>query len=346
MSALRDDHVTLKHVAEEAGVSVSTVSRVVRGEPYISEETRACVLAAMERLQYRPSRIARSLKRGQEGTGNICLLINEPRRRVSEPFFTELLAGVTDAAVEAHYDVLISTKYTEASASEALDALLHAQLSDGVIFLGRVIDQELVDIFRRYRMPFVLFGYDKASAGACVQLGPDDYGGVRLLTEHLLSHGHRRMALVAAQPRQFTTRDRVHGFTDVMHEHGLTVEPGWVRYGDYTHEHGYESTFALFQQRQDAPTAVVAGSDVIAFGVIEALGELGLRVPEDVAVVGFDDIAQARWSQPPLTTIRQPIRQEGYLLVTKLLDLIAGQADVPSTLIPVELVIRRSCGCP
>lgn len=345
MARTEEARATLRQVAREAGVSISTVSRVVRGEEYVQEETRERVAAAMRKLNYQPSRVARSLKMGSERTGNICLLINEPGRRVSEPFFTEFLAGVTDAAIEDAYDVLISTRYSEASPDDALRWILSSPLSDGVVFVGRVLTRRLSEQFTRHRMPLVVFGYGKAEDPDCLQVGPDDYGGMRMVTEHIIAHGHRRVAFIAAAPQWPTTQDRLQGYQDAMTAHGLKIDSALIRHGEYSIEFGYQQTLELFADPDRAPTAVLGASDLIAFGVIQALSELGLRVPEDVAVTGFDDIAQAQWCQPPLTTVRQPMRDEGYMLARRLLDIIAGKEAAPSFLVPVQLITRRSCGC-
>ena len=339
-----DPRSTIEAVAKEAGVSISTVSRVMRGEKYISSEARAAVLHAMERLNYQPSRIARSLKRGQDRTGIICLLLTDPKRRVSEPFFIEFLAGATDAAARAQYEVLISTAFAEEDPGDALERALHRQLSDGIVYLGRQADDRLIETFQRYRMPLV--NLDKPTGErTCVHVGPDNLYGAQLLTEHLLQHGHKRIAYIGGPSISAATRERCEGFLATMAQHGLPVAAEYIRYGSFTEESGYEVMQELLELAV-LPTAILAASDSMAVGAIAAAHDRGMRVPQEMAFTGFDDVPLAILSQPPLTTVRQPIRRIGFESVQKLLALINGRPDVSSEIFPIELVVRQSCGCP
>lgn len=339
-----DPRSTIGAVAKEAGVSISTVSRVIRGEKYISREARAAVLHAMERLNYQPSRIARSLKRGQDRTGILCLLLTDPKRRVSEPFFIEFLAGATDAAARAQYEVLISTAFAEEDAADALERALHRQLSDGIVYLGRQADDRLIETFQRYRMPLV--NLDKPTGErTCVHVGPDNLHGAHLLTEHLLQHGHERIAYIGGPSISTAARERRDGFLAAMAQHGLPVAAEYIRYGSFTEESGYEVMQELLELAL-LPTAILAASDSMAAGALAAARDRGLRVPQEMAFTGFDDVPLASLSQPALTTVRQPIRRIGFEAVQKLLALINGRPDVSSEIFPIELVVRQSCGCP
>jgi len=338
-----EPRANLQSVAREAGVSVSTVSRVLRGERYIRSETQAAVLQAMERLNYRPSRIARSLKQGQDRTGIITLLLSEQKRRVSEPFFVEFLAGATDAASEAGCEVLISNTYDRSEPEVALDRVLRSHLSDGVVYLGRKADDEVIKAFNRYRMPLVNFGRPLGEE-PCVFVGADNEEGARLAVTHLILHGHTRIAFLGGPTDSTASMERLTGFRAVMAAKGADVPPEYICAGLYTEQSGYDEAQRILGLRP-LPTAMVAASDAMAIGVIAALCQAGLSVPGDMAIVGFDDIALASLCQPPLTTIRQPIRDMGYAAVQKLLALIEGNFPVASEVFPVELVVRKSCGC-
>lgn len=338
-----EPRANLQSVAKEAGVSVSTVSRVLRGERYISRDTQDAVIEAMERLNYRPSRIARSLKRGQDRTGIITLLLSEPKRRVSEPFFVEFLAGATDAAAEAGCEILISNTYDRSEPETALDRVLRSHLSDGVVYLGRKADEEVIKAFGRYRMPLVNFGRP-AGDEPCVYVGADNEQGARLAVTHLIQHGHTRIAYLGGPADSTASVERLASFQSVMTAEGIDMPPEYVIAGLYTEQSGYEGVQHMLAL-EPRPTAFVAASDAMAIGAIAALRQAGLRVPDDMAVVGFDDIALASLCQPPLTTIRQPIRDMGYTAVQKLLALIEGRSHVSSQVFPAELVVRQSCGC-
>lgn len=339
-----EPRVNLQSVAREAGVSVSTVSRVLRGERYIKRETQEAVVQAMERLNYRPSRIARSLKRGQDKTGILSLLLSDPRRRVSEPFFVEFLAGATDATAEAGYEILISTEFGRSEPRDALEHVLRSHLSDGVIYLGREADDQVIRAFRRYRMPLVNFDRPLGDE-PCVFVGPDNEAGAKQAVTHLIHHGHNRIAYMGGPADSTASAERLAGYKAVMAEQGLEVPPEYVCSGLFTVQSGFDEMQQILA-REPIPTALFAASDTMAAGAIAAIYEAGLRVPDDIAIVGFDDIALASLCNPPLTTIRQPIREMGYTAVHKLLALIEGESDVPSQVFPVELVVRRSCGCP
>ena len=340
-----DSQVTLKDVARKADVSVSTVSRVIRGKPYVRESTRECVLLAVKRLNYRPSRIARSLKRGQYKTETICLLLSDPRRRISEPFFIEFLAGVTDAAAEAKYDLLIATKFAEKPLDETMERILHSQLSDGIIHVGRGANDAVISTCQRNRMPVVIYD-EPLGKRPCAYVAPDNRGGARMVTEYLLSLGHRQIAFIGGLPNSSASRAREEGFRRTMEAYGLRVLPEFVRSGLFAQETGYREMRDILQG-SPRPTAVFAASDTIAFGVMNALREAGLCTPHDISVVGFDDIPQASNAHPLLTTVRQPIRSQGFEAAKMLLTLIQGSdAPVANKVFPVELIVRQSCGKP
>jgi LacI family transcriptional regulator len=332
---------TLEDVARAAKVSISTVSRVIRGERYVRDSTRETVQLAMERLEYRPSRIARSLKRGDQKTGTICLYLRNPKRRFSEPFFIEFLAGVTDAATAAEYDVLISTKHAEKTVDEAIERILYSQLSDGMIHMSTGASDAVIAAYQRYRMPVVIYG-EPLGRLPCVVVGVDNRGGARVAVEHLISLGHRRIAFIGGPPDASASRAREDGFGTTMAAHCLTVPPNLLRAGSWTEESGYGEMCDLLQA-SPIPTAVFAASDTIAFGAMKAVWEAGLSIPRDISIVGFDDIPQASNARPPLTTVRQPMRPQGFETASKLLALIrGGDAPVTNRVFPVELILRES----
>jgi len=297
----------------------------------------------MERLRYRPSRIARSLKRGDQKTGTICLFLRNPKRRFSEPFFIEFLAGVTDAATEAEYDLLISTKFADKPVDEAIERILYSQLSDGIIHMSPGANDAVIGAYQRYRMPVVIYGEPFGDL-PCVWVDADNRGGARMATEHLISFGHRQIAFIGGPPDATASRAREEGFRAAMAARNLTVPLNFDRVGSWAEETGYREIQNLLQSRP-IPTAVFAASDTIAFGAMKAIREAGLRVPQDISIVGFDDIPQAANTHPPLTTVRQSMRPQGFETARKLLALVHGSdAPVANKVFPVELIVRQSSG--
>lgn len=339
MSA-RKRRVTLIDVAKRAGVSRQTVSRVLNGDPHVAEETRRRVEEAIRALGYRPNRAARSLARGQ--TNTIAVVVPYTAEYLfSDPHLLRFIAGVDQEANQRDFVLLVSSAKSphDLSAYERV-----AQLGgvDGIIVVETVPTAAGLDLLLQHGHPCVVLGYGLRGAD-CYCVHADDFGGARLGTLHLLSLGHRRIGVISGPDETVVAIEaRLQGVRRTLAEHGYRLPDEYVVAGDFTPESGYEAARRLMSLPAP-PTAIFALNDRMAIGAIRYLKEAGYRVPQDVSVIGFDDVPLAELFDPPLTTIRQPALEMGQQAARVLFDLIRGYAPATRTLVlPVDLIVRKS----
>lgn len=328
-------------IAQLAGVSQATVSRALCGSPLVSEETRCRVQAIAAQLNYKVDKNASNLRKMHCGTLAL-LLFEDPTVDESHinPFFLSMLGSVTRACARHGYDLLIS--FQQFSHDWHAD-FADSKKADGIILLG--YGDYLT--YRGKLEKLVAQGTHFVSWGAVlpdqpgVSIGCDNLRGGWAVTEHLLQRDCQRIAFLgdaSSHYPEFCARHR--GYVGALEQVGMTVDGGLQENAESTESSGYDAMSALLQ-RNTAVDGVFAASDLIAIGALRALNAHGLRVPEDVALAGFDDIAAASFINPPLTTVLQDTTQAGEVLVSKLLVLIHGES-VESEVLPVKLVARRS----
>jgi DNA-binding LacI/PurR family transcriptional regulator len=325
---------TIYDVARLAGVSTATVSRALNGTGQIAPATRAAIDAAVAQLGYHPNTAARSLV--TRSTQTIALLLPD----ITNPFYADLVSGIQRRALETGHTMLLCTTEGDAEREEQYLALLRAKQVDGVLVDGLVLPPDRIARFVRNGPPIVCLDRDVESASVpLVQV--DNRLGARRATEHLLELGHRQIAHVAGAPGLGISEERVGGYRDALVAVGLAPDPRLVATGAFTEEGGHEATLGLLDAAE--PTAVFAANDLSALGALSALAERGLRVPDDVSVVGFDDLRLSRFTTPPLTTVHQPAREIARRATDLLLDLAAGRPpqELRHVLEP-ELVVRGS----
>lgn len=335
---------TIYDVAKKAGVSTATVSKALSNTPYVSQATRARIMAAVEELQYVPSLAARGLSKAR--TFILALIIPYTSDYLySDPHLLELMRGIEQESQAHRYSVLLSTGGGDMTT--ALQAGRGHTLSnsyvDGVILVAAsILGASLAELNLQGR-PCVSVGYH-APPGLGVTVHADDQQGAAAATQHLLAWGHRRIGVISAiQPITALTQ-RFEGFGQALAAAGVGVEPALLARGDFSPESGYAAAGQLMAQTP-RPTAIFAFNDRMAMGAIRKLRDLGLAVPGDVAVVGFDDIPEAALFDPALTTVRQPALQMGATATRLLLGLIEDGAQQRSEVVlPAELVVRASCG--
>lgn len=329
---------TIREVAEAAGVSVATVSRVVSGSEHrVAGATRSRVLAAVARLRYQPNLVAQGLK--NRVTRMIGLIVPD----ISNPFFPAIARGIEDVANQAGLAVLLCNTYEDLAKERSYLALLRKRMVDGLIFATVGANTEHLRMLRRQRMPAVLIA--RAPGGVDMDaVLVDNRRGEREAVEHLLRLGHRRIAFIGGPAILPVAGERLAGYRDALGAAGIRLDPTLVFDGGFRPEGGAAAVEALLRRRVKF-TAIVAANDLMAIGAMEDLHRRGRRLPDDVAVVGFDDITFASLVEPPLTTIAQPKYQMGRLAMERLLELLNGGASRPRRLVlEPRLVVRESCG--
>ncbi len=327
---------TIQDVARKAGVAPMTVSRVINQSGYASAEVRARVLAAVEELGYMPNTLARSLRIRR--THTLALILTD----ITNPFFTTLARGVEDAASKAGYTVLFgNTDESEEKEMHYLETILQKQV-DGIMLVPAGGSSHSVERIRHYKTPLVLL--DRCVAGEAVDVVRcDSEDGAYRLTRLLLDLGHRQIDLLTGPASVSTAAERAAGFCRAMRESGIKVPE--VHYGAFTQDSGYAMSVQALSQ-QPRPTALIAANNFLAIGALKAIQGAGLEVPDEVAMVAFDDLPAAMVVDPFLTAAVQPAyemgRQAAELLLARLDGSETGAAQ--EILLPVELVVRHSSG--
>jgi DNA-binding LacI/PurR family transcriptional regulator len=330
--------VSLRHVAERAGVSIKTVSNVVNGFQHVAPATRERVQAALDELNYRPNLAARQLRSSR--TGLIALAVPE----IDSPYFAELARHVVRAAEERGWTVLVDQTDGLADRERLVLDGIRSHLIDGLIFSPLASGREEL-LTRSDSTTMVLLG-ERVLDGPVDHVAIDNVAAARTATGHLLDLGRRRVAAIGEQRRESagTARLRAQGYGEALRGNGITPDRALVRFTDSYHRADGAAAMADLLDSGARPDSVFCFNDLMALGALRALTERGVRVPDDVAVVGFDDIEDGRFSTPSLTTIR-PDKQA---IATRAVELLAGRldgsdADGPHEVeAPFELVVRES----
>lgn len=336
---------TLKSIARATGYSVTTVSRALGGYSDVNEETRRMILLEAERQGYEPNLNARLLQGQRAQTVGLIMPTYGPR--FSDPFFSQFVGGVGNAAARRGFDLLLST-HAPVSPGE-LDLyrrMIAGRRVDGFIVVRTRQDDPRVRYLAQANIPFVAFGRTHARNSASYpHIDVDGISSQSELTQHFIKLGHRRIAYVTPPHDLMFARYRIEGYRQAMHANNLPVDEQLIVDGHELTELGGRHAAEFLLDLPDPPTAIMTGNDLMAFGVMSVIQARGLRVGEDVAVGGFDDIPSAEHFHPGLTTLHQPIYDIGQKLTELLLDLIDGQAPAePTMLVPTTLVIRGSSG--
>ncbi|HVI97777.1 MAG TPA: LacI family DNA-binding transcriptional regulator [Sphingomonas sp.] len=329
---------TIRDVATAAGVSRATAARVLSNPKLVAEETRLRVLEVVERLGYSRNAVAASLRTTR--TKRIIVTVPD----ISNPFFSRVIRGVEEAAQGAGYAVLLGDTRDEREREEQYAEMLNRREADGIIFLGHRLPTALARLLEREgsRAPIVN-GCEFTPSLGVSSAHIDNAGAAYEVMESLYTMGHRDIALVLGPPDSPLTRDRLIGAQRAAEDHGL-VGRLIVENGDFSVESGRRAANALLS-RERPPTAIFCFSDEMAIGTLAAARSAQVACPERLSVVGFDDIQMARYVDPPLTTVRQPMADIGRKTVELLLDILQGRQTAPvSATLPHRLIIRQSVG--
>ena len=325
-------------VARAAGVSQSTVSRALRGDPRVREDTRRRVDAAARKLGYVPNSLAAGLV--SRSTRTVAVIVSD----LGNPFFPALLTPIYDELQLMGYRVVLFTERTDIpTGQETLRRLLDRSI-DGVLVTTATLDSRFAGELQHRGLPMVLLNryIDGMDVDRVVS---DNRGGAVIGGRHLIDLGHRRIAAIRGPSNTSTSRDRLEGLQEALAEGGAPLDPALVREGTYSHQSGYQHARELLRL-PDPPTAIVCGNDVLAFGALLEAQRLGIEVPKSLSIVGFDDLELANQLAPPLTTVQVPTESMWRLAADRLMAALRGDAAPERTVLDVQLVVRGSTGPP
>ncbi|GAB4305355.1 MAG: LacI family DNA-binding transcriptional regulator [Candidatus Bipolaricaulota bacterium] len=327
--------VTIKDIARAAGVSPATVSRALNDSPLLREETKARICRLAVELGYEKNELARGLVKGASGA--IGLVIPD----ITNPFFADIARGVEEVARIRGYGVLLCTTEGDPELERSHLHLLRRKRVDGLLLTSVTAEDPHLEALVRENVPFVLVSRLVRALDAPFVVG-DDRHGARLAVEHLISIGHRKIGFIGGPKDVQPSQDRMEGYQRVLAEQGLPLRRGWAVFASFTQDAGREWGRALLS-RKDRPTAIFAANDLIALGVMEAAEELKLQIPEDLSLVGYNNISYAALPRIQLTTVAQPTLAMGRIAAEYLLDVIGGsrRRKLRKVLLP-HLVIRRT----
>ncbi len=322
---------TILHVAERAGVSKATVSRVINGNPHVKEEIRSRVLLAIDELGYRPSAVARNLATNRSSL--IGLILPD----ITNPFFPVLARGVEDAAHRLGYGLFISNTDNDPKKEQEYIHKMAEQQVGGIVLISSILNEEAVHDLTNLQTPIVLCDRRIANAPFDAVL-IDDFRAAYESVSDLISRGHTRIAHLAGPKNIESAENRKKGYLEAMRHAGL--EP-FISMGNFSYESGFHQTESVIEDWH--PTAIFAANDLVALGAIQKIHDLGLRVPQDISVMGCDDIQFSRMSRPTLSTISIPVYQIGVTAVQLLNDRMKGvRAEARNVILEHKIVHRDS----
>ncbi len=327
---------TIKDVARMAGVSTTTVSHVINQTRFVAEEKVEKVWQAVEQLNYTPSTAARSLKNNQ--TKSIGMLVSSS----TNPFFAEVVRGIEHYCYQQHYNLILCNTEGDRDKSRAYMQMLSEKRVDGLLVMCSDNDHLHFDTLASNRkIPMVVLDWGPTGPNTVKIQDNSELGGY-LATRHLLELGHREIACLMGEANKPSSQQRLLGFRRALEEAGQTVNEDWLLDGHYDCESGYLLMQQLLAQTS-RPTAVFMGNDLMALGAMRAIGEAGLRIPDDISLIGYDNLEISAYFSPPLTTIHQPKRRLGKLAVTTLMNAINDQPTADKVrMIDPELIVRSS----
>ena len=328
---------TIKEIAHKANVSIATVSRALNNDPRVVEETKKFVLKIADEMNYTPNILARNFVKKKSNI--IGLIMPE----ISDEFFTEIIQGVDEFCFLRGYYTMVVSSHKNRSLIESITTFMGSGLLGGAILLAPTFTKEIQDMLEPYDIPIVLIGSEQFSSKFDV-IAIDNYQGSFEITSHLiLENNYRELAYICGPPDNSDALSRKNGFLDALKMNGIKVNKNWIIPGDFTKPAGSLACQKLLKSEK-RPQVIVAANDMMAIGCYTELRERNLRIPEDVGVVGFDDIFISQLMNPGLTTVKVHIDMVGKYAAKTLIERIDGDTSEKknSYKIPTELVIRRS----
>jgi LacI family transcriptional regulator len=330
--------VTIVDVARASGVSYTTVSRVLSGYEFVSETARTRVMKAVEDLGYVANLQARSLKGGRSQI--VGLLVPN----LDNGYVGTITQGIDQELARTNYDLILYTSHRHPGKESFYVTAIVNGLTDGLLLVAPLIPAAYLNELREHNYPYVLIDQTDVAENSSV-VESTNWQGAYDATHYLIQLGHTRIAFIKGSSVVRSATDRLQGYKAALADHNIPVREDVVIEGDYQQHTGYETTRKLLQSAELRPTAIFASNDLAAFGAMDAAREYGLRIPDDISIIGFDDIPQASFVYPKLTTVRQPLEQMGQTAVKMLLQQIEDQSRPPQRIaLKTQLIIRDSCG--
>ena len=333
------EKLTLEEIGKLAGVSRSTVSRVINRHPSVKPEVRERVLQVVAETGYYPDPAARSLASQRSGVIGLVVPL-AVQSLFDDPYFARLIQGISQACNAHDYTLSLILFHSKEEEAKLYPRISRNQLFDGIIVTATQTEDPLIPQLLANQVPFVLDGRHEDPRVSFVDT--DNLAGAYTAVSHLIRSGRRRIATVGGPPDNLAARDRKQGYLNALRNRGHLTDKALIVSGDYTEVSGYQAMQRLLPHK---PDAVFVASDTMALGALRALRRAGIKVPDDIALVSFDDLPHAATADPPLTTVRQSIQRRGAMEVGTLIDILHNGLEPPRRLIvPSELVIRASCG--
>lgn len=331
--------INITEIANRAGVSVATVSRALNNKGPIRPATKQKILQIAAEYNYKPNSSARSLSR--QRTDTIGVILPE----LADEFFMDILRGVDEEAHSTGNYVMVSSSHSQRNMVETMLEFMSSGRVDGVILMAPLLHDELIEMISKSSRPVILLNnYDSIPNAACINI--NNYQGAFVMTEHLIRLGHKRIALIKGPEGNGDVVERVRGFNDAMENSAIEIDNQNIISGDFSIKSGYHGLMRLMSSN-NKPDAVFALNDMMAVGCYEAAKSLAIKIPDDIAIAGFDDIYLTRFLSPRLTTVHTPIKELGQQAVSYLIKMIEGEAAPKKEYcgeITASLIIGGSCG--
>lgn len=327
--------VSIKDIAKAAGVSHSTVSRALSNSPLVNPETAERIRRIAQEMGYFPSAIARGLV--TKRTHTIGLVVTS----IADPFIAEIVRGIEEVALDNGYNVFLSNSNADPDREVAVVKALRERRVDGIIVTASRVGDLYLSLLEEFQVPIVLIN-NQRDGRYVYSVATDNVHGGQLATNYLIELGHRRIGYITGPGRASSSFDRLEGYKRALRQHNLPFDPTLISQGNGRMDGGERAMNQLLSL-SSPPTAVFCYNDMTAIGALKAIKSQGLRVPQDISLVGFDDIAFAAYADPPLTTVEQQKYEMGRLAMEMVLHLLDGAGAVDNIVLLGRLVIRESC---
>lgn len=329
--------VKIQDVAKKAGVSISTVSRVLNDYKHVSSDLKDKVMKAVEELEYRPNQVARSL--ASQKTSLIGIIVPD----LTNHYYSRMISSIEEYASERNYNIVVCNIKENLNKEVRYLNVLKEMWAEGIILMHEKIDQQTKEMLKAYNIPVVLASV-KIDELNVSSVNIDDYKAAYDATTYLVQKGHKRIGIIAGDMRDITAGQlRYRGFVEALKENEIDINPLYIKEGKFKIEDGYQAMDEIFESCEDVPTAIFAVSDSMAIGAMNCAIDRGYRVPDDISIIGFDNIDLAAAVRPRLTTVNQPAEEIGQISVKILIDMINGKVSEQEIILSHSIVEGNTC---